>query len=78
MGLDKKPIPPPKRVKDDVGREETFTSPKDPTDMDTELVEDDAASRSGGETSQQQDMEDQVKNETTAEDKVRNGINRKS
>lgn len=74
MGLDKKPIPPPKRVKDDVGREESVASPKDPADMETEVAGEDAASHSGCETGQQQDTENQVKDETAAEDKVRNGI----
>lgn len=76
MGLDKKPIPPPKRVKDDVGRE-SVASPKDPADMETEMAEEDAGSHSGCETSQQQDMENQVKDKTAAEDKVRNGISSK-
>ncbi|KAK2835641.1 hypothetical protein Q5P01_016125 [Channa striata] len=64
MGLDKKPIPPPNRVKEDerVGhkREELVTSPKD------------TSAYSDCETSQQQDMETQIKEETAAEDKVRN------
>lgn len=74
MGLDKKPIPPPKRVKEDVGREESVTSPKDPADMETEMAGEDAASHSDCETSQQHDMETQDKDETAAADKVRNGI----
>uniref|UniRef100_A0AAQ6IRX1 DUF4590 domain-containing protein n=1 Tax=Anabas testudineus TaxID=64144 RepID=A0AAQ6IRX1_ANATE len=72
MGLDKKPIPPPKRVKENIEREESVNSPKDPADMDTEMAGEDAASHSGCETNQQQDMETQIKDEPAAEDKVRN------
>lgn len=62
MGLDKKPIPPPKRVK-----EEPASSPKEPADMEADMAEED----SDGETDQQQ--ETRAKDETAAEDKVRNG-----
>ncbi|KAK2907774.1 glutamate-rich protein 3 [Channa argus] len=76
MGLDKKPIPPPNRVKEDerVGhqREESVTSPKDAPEMETEMTGEDAASHSDCEMSEQQDMETQVKEETAAEEKVRN------
>ncbi|KAM8745879.1 glutamate-rich protein 3 isoform 1-T1 [Acanthopagrus schlegelii] len=72
MGLDKKPTPPPKRVREDRGREESLISLKDAPELKTERDGEDAASHSEGETSQQQDMEIQVKEETAAvEDKVR-------
>lgn len=74
MGLDKKPTPPPKRVREDGGREESLISLKDAPELKTERDGEDAASHSEGETSQQQDMEIQVKEETAAvEDKVRDG-----
>ncbi|XP_040896311.1 glutamate-rich protein 3 [Toxotes jaculatrix] len=72
MGLDKKPTPPPKRVKEDGGREELVTSPKDAAEMEAERAEEETASRSDCDMSQQQDMETQVKEERVAEeDKVR-------
>lgn len=77
MGLDKKPTPPPKRVKEDGGREESVISPKDAPCLlnETGKSVEDAASHSECETSQPQDMETQVKEEPAAEeDKVRDGI----
>ncbi|XP_049911780.1 glutamate-rich protein 3 [Epinephelus moara] len=72
MGLDKKPTPPPKRVKEDSGREESAPSPRNAPEMETERTREGAASHSECETSQPQDMETQVKEETAAEeDKVR-------
>ncbi|XP_070765604.1 glutamate-rich protein 3 [Enoplosus armatus] len=72
MGLDKKPTPPPKRVKEDGGREESVVSPKDAPEMETERTGVEAPSHSESETSQPQDMETQVREETAAvEDKVR-------
>ncbi|XP_054459438.1 LOW QUALITY PROTEIN: glutamate-rich protein 3 [Anoplopoma fimbria] len=72
MGLDKKPTPPPKRVKEDEGREESVSSHKDAPEMETERTGDDAASHSECETSQPQDTETQIQEETAAkEDKVR-------
>lgn len=70
MGLDKKPTPPPKRVKEDGRREESGISPKDAPEMRAETTGEEAASHSEYET-----METQVKEETRAEeDKVRDGI----
>ncbi|XP_026160687.1 glutamate-rich protein 3 [Mastacembelus armatus] len=69
MGLDKKPMPPPKRAKEDEGGDEAVTSPKDTPEMDKERT--DAPSPSDWETNQQQDMETQGKEGTAAEDKVR-------
>lgn len=73
MGLDKKPTPPPKKVKEDRVREESVISQKDSPEMKTEMNEEDAASNSDCETSRPQDMETQ---EDTAaeEEKVRDGI----
>uniref|UniRef100_A0A3B4Y1K8 Glutamate rich 3 n=1 Tax=Seriola lalandi dorsalis TaxID=1841481 RepID=A0A3B4Y1K8_SERLL len=72
MGLDKKPTPPPKRVKEEGGREEAVTSSKNAQEMETERTGEDAASHSDYERSQRQDMETQVKEERAAEeDKVR-------
>ncbi|KAM7388357.1 hypothetical protein PAMP_024535 [Pampus punctatissimus] len=73
MGLDKKPTPPSKRVKDDGEREETTSSPKDTVEMETERIVEDAVSPGFEcETSQPQDMETQVKEETAPEeDKLR-------
>ncbi|KAI3368285.1 hypothetical protein L3Q82_007998 [Scortum barcoo] len=72
MGLDKKPTPPPKRVKEDGRRVESVISPKTAPEMETERTREDAASHSECETSRPRDMETQVKEETAAqEDKVR-------
>ncbi|XP_053178927.1 glutamate-rich protein 3 [Scomber japonicus] len=71
MGLDKKPTPPPKKVKDDGIKEETVASPKGTVEMETERTVEDASSHSECETSQPQDMETQVKEETAPEDKLR-------
>uniref|UniRef100_A0A3Q1EQA9 Glutamate rich 3 n=1 Tax=Acanthochromis polyacanthus TaxID=80966 RepID=A0A3Q1EQA9_9TELE len=73
MGLDKKPTPPPKRVRENVEREESVNSPKDAPEMEAERTGEDAASQSECETSQPQDMETQVEEETAPEeDRVRN------
>ncbi|XP_038572917.1 glutamate-rich protein 3 [Micropterus salmoides] len=73
MGLDKKPTPPPKRVKEDGGREKSFTSPKDDPELETEMAREGTASHSECETSLPQDMETHVKEEIAdEEDKVRN------
>ncbi|XP_034738195.1 glutamate-rich protein 3 [Etheostoma cragini] len=71
MGLDKKPTPPPKRVKEHGGREEAVLSPKDGAEMETERTGDNASSHSEYKTSQPQDVKTQVKKETADEDKVR-------
>ncbi|XP_070817978.1 glutamate-rich protein 3 isoform X2 [Chaetodon trifascialis] len=63
VGLDKKPTPPPKRVKEDGRREGPVISPKDALEMKAERTGDEAASHSENET-----METQVKEETAAED----------
>uniref|UniRef100_A0A3B4YYF4 Glutamate rich 3 n=1 Tax=Stegastes partitus TaxID=144197 RepID=A0A3B4YYF4_9TELE len=68
MGLDKKPTPPPKRVREDVGREESVSSPKDAPEMETERTGEDAASQSECETSQPQDMETQVEEKAAPEE----------
>ncbi|XP_010793742.1 glutamate-rich protein 3 [Notothenia coriiceps] len=69
MGLDKKPTPPPKRVKDDGVREESVSSLKEAPVMETERTAD---NESECETSRPQDMETEVKEETAAEeDQVR-------
>lgn len=74
MGLDKKPTPPPKRVKEDREREESDTSPKDTPETLTERTGEDAASHSECETSHPQDMETQVEDEAAHEvDKARDG-----
>uniref|UniRef100_A0A3B4FDK4 Glutamate rich 3 n=1 Tax=Pundamilia nyererei TaxID=303518 RepID=A0A3B4FDK4_9CICH len=44
MGLDKKPTPPPKRIKEDTRREESVNSPKDEGEMETERTGEDAGS----------------------------------
>uniref|UniRef100_A0A3Q1BV92 DUF4590 domain-containing protein n=2 Tax=Amphiprion ocellaris TaxID=80972 RepID=A0A3Q1BV92_AMPOC len=73
MGLDKKPTPPPKRVRENIEREESVNSPKDAPETEMERTGEDAASQSECETSQPQDhMETQVEEETAPEeDKVR-------
>uniref|UniRef100_UPI0037E8A243 glutamate-rich protein 3 n=1 Tax=Semicossyphus pulcher TaxID=241346 RepID=UPI0037E8A243 len=72
MGLDKKPTPPPKRVKEDRRREESVITPKEAAEMRTERTRGDAASHSESENVQHQDVNTRVKEETTAEeDKVR-------
>ncbi|KAM7011908.1 glutamate-rich protein 3 [Tautogolabrus adspersus] len=68
MGLDKKPTPPPKRVKEDRGREESVITLKEAPELRAERT----GSHSESETSRAQDMEVQDKEETaTEEDKVR-------
>lgn len=74
MGLDKKPTPPPKRVKEDGGREESLISPKDAPEIrldKTERTAADAANHSERETSQPQAMDTEVKEETAAEEDIR-------
>jgi len=75
MGLDKKPTPPPKRVKEDEGGEESLSSRKDAPEMETERTGDNAAARSEGGSRQPQDTDTHGREEETAadEDKVRDG-----
>lgn len=73
MGLDKKPTPPPKKVKGDGIKEEPVASTKGTVEMETERTVEDASSHSECEISQPQDMETQVKEETAPEDKLRDG-----
>ncbi|CAI5639614.1 unnamed protein product [Oreochromis niloticus] len=63
MGLDKKPTPPPKRMKEDTRREESVNSPNDEGEMETERTGEDAGSHLEGETSEPQNMETPVKEE---------------
>ena len=81
MGLDKKPTPPPKRVADDT-ETETTSSPSDThketaEEKETVEVEEDgkerAASTAEPGTPQPQDMETDIKEEITHEDKPRDG-----
>uniref|UniRef100_A0A3Q3KAY1 DUF4590 domain-containing protein n=1 Tax=Monopterus albus TaxID=43700 RepID=A0A3Q3KAY1_MONAL len=72
MGLDKKPIPPPRRAKEDREREESVTSPHESPEMERETTGDDELSSSDYEMSQQQDTAAQVNEERAAEEhKVR-------
>ncbi|XP_029905551.1 glutamate-rich protein 3 [Myripristis murdjan] len=76
MGLDKKPTPPPKRVKEDEVKELTTASliepPKDVVEMEREGAEKDSASCQESESSHAQDMETEVKEDLPPEeDKVR-------
>lgn len=74
MGLDKKPSPPPKRVKKDGGRVESIIRPKNAPEMKIKRTGEDAASHSECKISQPKDKETQEKEETAAaEDKVRDG-----
>lgn len=69
MGLDKKPTPPPKRIKEDTRREKSVNSPKDEGEMETERTGEDAGSHLEGET-----METPVKEERALdEEKGRGG-----
>ncbi|XP_035769034.1 glutamate-rich protein 3 [Neolamprologus brichardi] len=61
MGLDKKPTPPPKRIKEDTRREESVNSPKDEGEMETARTGEDAGSHLEGGTSEPQNMETPVK-----------------
>lgn len=74
MGLDKKPTPPPKRVRDNRPRD--VISPKDsPDEVKTEMTGEDGASHSENESSQPQEAETPVREETAVEeDKVRQGM----
>ncbi|KAM3620356.1 uncharacterized protein V6R79_021988 [Siganus canaliculatus] len=70
VGLDKKPTPPPKRVKGDGGREGSSVSPKFAPELKTERMTEDTASPSECETNQ--NVESPVREDTAAEeDKVR-------
>ncbi|KAM9385831.1 glutamate-rich protein 3 [Pholidichthys leucotaenia] len=72
MGLDKKPTPPPRRVKEDLRSEESIISPKDAPEIEMERVVEDAASHSECDTTQPQDTETRVKEEMPPqENKVR-------
>lgn len=74
MGLDKKPTPPPKRMKEDTRREESVNSPNDEGEMETERTGEDAGSHLEGETSEPQNMETPVKEERALdEEKGRDG-----
>ncbi|XP_041646752.1 glutamate-rich protein 3 [Cheilinus undulatus] len=64
MGMDKMPTPPPKRVKEDRGPEESLLTPQIAPEMRTERT----GSCSDFKTKQAQDMETQVKEETAAEE----------
>uniref|UniRef100_A0A673AD39 Glutamate-rich 3 n=1 Tax=Sphaeramia orbicularis TaxID=375764 RepID=A0A673AD39_9TELE len=67
MGLDKKPIPPPKKVREHGVREETASSLKDVAEMETERTGEDSASHSDCETSRPQDAETQIKEDAAPE-----------
>uniref|UniRef100_A0A672I4L7 Glutamate-rich 3 n=1 Tax=Salarias fasciatus TaxID=181472 RepID=A0A672I4L7_SALFA len=74
MGLDKKPTPPPKRVKENAGRDQSASSTKDSPEVETERMVEDAVTHSDCESSQPRDMETQVEEETAREvEKVRDG-----
>ncbi|KAF7658121.1 hypothetical protein LDENG_00017220 [Lucifuga dentata] len=69
MGLDKKPTPPPKRVKED---EETVISPKEAAETNREMNDEDAALHSESASSPPQNTEAQVKvDPPPEEEKVR-------
>lgn len=61
MGLDKKPTPPPKRIKEDTRREESVNSQKDEGETETARTGEDAGSHLEGGTSEPQNMETPVK-----------------
>ncbi|XP_056132882.1 glutamate-rich protein 3 [Lampris incognitus] len=71
MGLDKKPSPPPKRVKEDFGREATMScpteTPKDTPEMEKDNTGKDPASHPEPDTSQVQEMENEVKGDRPPE-----------
>ncbi|XP_062251646.1 glutamate-rich protein 3 [Platichthys flesus] len=72
MGLDKKPTPPPKRVKEEGRREESVISPKDAPEMETEMIGEDAASQSDCERGPPQEVECRVKEtHVTVQSRVR-------
>ncbi len=73
MGLDKKPSPPPKRVKKNGGRQESIIGPKNAPEIKAKRTGEDAASHSECETSQPKDKETQEKKETAAVEEVRDG-----
>lgn len=66
MGLDKKPTPPPKRVKEEGVKKESLTSPEDAPEVEAERTGGDTAS--DYERSQQQDMETQGEKDTAAQE----------
>ncbi|KAK5616771.1 hypothetical protein CRENBAI_022438 [Crenichthys baileyi] len=72
MGLDKKPTPPPKRVKGDQSREQSATSLKDEPEMETDRTGEGAASHLERETSQTPKMENKNREQSApVESKVR-------
>lgn len=73
MGLDKKPTPPPKRVRENRPRD--LISPKDSPEVKAKMTGEDEASHSENESSRPQEVETPVREETAAEeDKARQGI----
>lgn len=68
MGLDKKPVPPPKRVNEDVVKEGIVPRVKVNAEMETETTKEDASPRSECETSPRKDTETQVKEDRAPED----------
>lgn len=74
MGLDKKPNPPPKRLKEDRGREESFTSLKDSPETQTQTNGENTASCSECESNRPLDTQAQFEERAaTVEGKVRDG-----
>ncbi|XP_062308441.1 glutamate-rich protein 3 isoform X1 [Osmerus eperlanus] len=73
MGLDKKPTPPPKRVKEDVGRDVAThqDTPKDAPEVEEEQAGGDPGCDPA--SSQPQDMETEIKEEITSEDQTKDG-----
>ncbi|MEQ2218113.1 hypothetical protein XENOCAPTIV_029644, partial [Xenoophorus captivus] len=82
MGLDKKPTPPPKRVKGDQSREQSATSLKDEPEMEADRIGEGAASHLERETSPTPKMENKNREqsaptlveETNCEESVTNKI----
>ncbi|XP_034035524.1 glutamate-rich protein 3 [Thalassophryne amazonica] len=64
VGLDKKPLPPPQRVKQEEIREEMVTSPQEASEVEMEM----SGNNINHETKHPQDMEMQTKEDTPLED----------
>lgn len=74
MGLDKKPTPPPKRVKEEIIVTRPLDTGKDTAEVEEEMIGKDSHSQPEPETTQPQDMETEIKEDIPQEeDKPKDG-----
>ncbi|XP_029562319.1 glutamate-rich protein 3 [Salmo trutta] len=68
MGLDKKPTPPPKRVKEEIIVNRPLDTGKDTAEVEEEMIGKDSHSQPEPETTQPQDMETEIKEDIPQEE----------